>query len=861
MPKFKSIVFSFIFLLSSCIYYYYTTQNFYSGVLKFNKDILSTEVKIHTDKHGFFHIKANNSDDGTFGIGVVHAKERLWQMEMFRRFATGTLSEILGEKALTLDKMSRTIGFLRTAENDVIQIKKRKDHSEVLKKIDYYLEGVNYYAKNNYLPLEFYIVRCKYREWTLTDMFSFVRLFSFTMTLDHPNEALHQLIYDTLGQEYFDLLYNSAVTDYPLFNETIITKEEIEEMKLGANHPLNLSPDFKKISKPQMGIEASYERKEGIHIETPQPGASNSWVVHGSKTKSGKPIFNNDPHLGNSIPGIHTMFKLYIGPKEEEIYIGSAPPGIPYIIIGNNNHYAYGFTTDNRDISDFVAEQLDNNNITIAQHYFIDDKKYKLEIKNEVIKVKGKPNYNHIVKSTRNGPLIETYIKEFGITGLDYKFKPTKDSKANAISLKIFTFKKPFTFLFNDQLMYGKKKEDFLAHAEEYVGPSFALTWANINGEIGYSPVGHFPIKQNPVQVIAKGYESSSSTYSTDYIHRKDTPILTNPKSGFIVTANNNPLPSNYKYYSTHYSYHFRFYRIKKLLEEMTNKRKYDTKDAIKILGDTVDVYCQLIKPKIINILNRTINRSKIKLSNSVNALYEMIKKFDCNFTKTSKEATVWSVFEYKAFAHLLMKNEDNGISIGFSNEYSARSSMIYSTFNMFYDIIDKIEYKTLQLPTCKYFNKTHSCEEYLIDVLDHLPQFMIEGGFSNTRNNSVKNWSQVHSHYYSHPFEKVALLKPIFTRSNPTNGNRNTVKVSKNKFHLDNPFTSVHSANLKFMNDLADIRHPYVCLDTGNSGNILSKYYDNLMTQCEENKLIQISDHDFNDNTMTVIIEPSYKK
>ena len=99
--------------------------------------------------------------------------------------------------------------------------------------------------------------------------------------------------------------------------------------------------------------------------------------------------------------------------------------------------------------------------------------------------------------------------------------------------------------------------------------------------------------------------------------------------------------------------------------------------------------------------------------------------------------------------------------------------------------------------------------------------------------------------------------MKKIFSRKVSTDGSRNTIKVSKTKYSLENPFTSTHSANLKYINDLSDITRPYLCLDTGNSGNIFSKFYDNMMVDCEKNNLYKIENYDFADPNKDLIISP----
>ena len=837
-----------IVLFLSIIFFYYKSQTFYTGAIQIDDSRLSGPIKIHMDEHGFTHIKAKNRADAFFAIGVAHARDRLWQMEFFRRLSSGTLSEILGEKTIPLDKMARILGFRRIGDLDVQANSLNRKHAEINNLLTRYIQGVNYWATTHTLPIEFWVLNIKFKEWTIVDSFAIFRLLTYTMTVDHQNELLNHIINDYLGKDYFDILYKSTLYDYPLFNETVVTKEEIEEMGLGAKRPVNLhgNKNFYETVAPQtINISVSSVRESPVEFEKPQQHASNSWVVSGNHTTTGKPILSNDPHLGNSIPNTHYIVKLYIE-EENNVSVGTVPAGIPLTIIGNNKHIAYGFTTDNRDIGDLVEEKLDNHDISKAKHYYVDGKARPLNIVLEKIKVKGKPDIEYEVKLTRNGPLIETFIKEFGSLGIDYTFKSSDPKQANALSINIGLFNKPLDVFYFYHIMFAEKKEDFLSQLDTYVGPSFSLIWATIDNEIGYTPIGHFLIKDNPKQLFAKGYSSKEYPDNIPAIPRNETPVLVNPKKGFIATANGSPVPLNYKYFSTHYSYHFRFHRISELLSKVISKKKYTVQDSLNVLGDTYDVFCEYMKPKIVDIL-------KNQLPKGENKYYELLKNFNCSFTKQSKEATVYSVMEYKLIQYLLLKNPKNGVNVGFINKKDVRGFFtVHTMFYMLYNILRNLP----KLPTCSYFEKGHNCEQFVKDVFDRLEDFLKEEKCLDS-NGNVLPWGEVHYHYYAHSFESNNIMKKIFSRKVSTDGSRNTVKVSKTKYSLDNPFTSTHSANLKYINDLSDITRPYLCLDTGNSGNIFSKFYDNMMVDCEKNNLYKIENYDFADPNKDLIISP----
>ena len=846
---------SICILIISIIYYYSTTQNIYKGTIKIKNQFLSNPIYIYTDNNGFTHIKAKNKKDAFFGIGISHARDRLFQMDMLRRFGSGKLSEIFGKKTLEVDKLMRTIGFRRTAEKDVFGNIFNPNHTDINNLMSVYAEGINYWAHTHKLPIEYYLLNFKFENWTVIDSFVIFRYMDYFMICDHSNELLNHLVHDILGEDFYNLLYKSTLFDFPYFNDTIISKEEIEEMKLN-NKNYNDSNDnaFNYYKIPKINYKVSQiEESEELTFEKLDEHASNSWVIHGNYTNTSKPIFTNDPHLGNSIPGIHYIAKLYIenDNNEDDIYVGTFIPGSPFLIIGNNKYFSFGFTTDNRDKSDFVEEKLDNDDISKAKYYYVDNEKIPLIVLHENIKVKGSENVDYDVKLTRNGPILEKFNKELNKIGYDYIYNSTNKNISNALSLHLYSFNLVLDITFFYNIMFGKSKEDFLNNLDNYAGPSFSFSWANINGEIGFTPIGSFMIKNNISQIFSKGYNSSLYDINKiKLIPRNETPVLINPKKGYIATANNLPNPLNYIYQTSHHGYPYRYHKINQLINETINKKKFTIEDSINILSDTHDSLCEYDKPILYKILNKYISPSS-----DVYEYFLMLYTFDCNFNKTSRVATLYAEYEYQLIRNLLVKNDKNNVK-GFKNRNDVKSLLFFHTF--FYSLSNIIESsqkinKLKDFSHCKFFNKNHNCEEYIVEVFKRIKIYLKEDNLIDIikydgRNIELpKKWGDVIIHHYPHYLEQNKILKWIFSRDNPTEGNRNTIKVAKTNFaKFKNPFTSVHSANLKYINDLSDITRPYICLDLGNSGNIFSKFYDNLMVDCEENRLIKIENHIF---------------
>lgn len=876
MTKTSKIIFYLILIiltiLSAMLVNYYLDQNIYSGNIILTNPELSGPIYIHTDNNGFVHIKAKTRTDFFYALGVAHARDRLFIMDLERRLAKGRVSEFFGEKTLELDKIIRSIGFGRIGERDVKQLLKMKEHSKINEVMKMYCDGINYWANKHYLPIEYYLINEKWENWTYSDSMAFFRFMDWSMSGDHEFEIVHHLIHDFLGKNSYELFYKTLLYDYPYFNDTYIPESFLKEKNLTTDtgFSLNLESFIDKMKIPEVKYKVSSINQNDVlkGFDSIKEGqASNSWMVSGNYTKSGKPIFSNDPHLHNRIPGIHYIVKAYIE-KNDEVLVGSAVPGCPFIIIGNNRHLAYGFTTDYRDRSDYVEELLDNEDIERASCYYVDGKKHSLKTIREIINVKDNFPYIHIVRSTRNGPLINFIPKEWSELNFDFKYKSENTNISNALSYNFYGFRRILRLDFLYERMFAHSKEDFLPFLKDYIGPPFSLSWATVEGELGYTPISQYPLKQKPTQIFSHGYNTSDyDNNKINFIPTEDVPVYLNPPEGYFSTANSHPIPASWKYFSTSYEIPWRHHRINELLDTIIhkNKKKYSVADSISILSDTHDSLCELMLPDLVKTINKYIYPQLYTYR-----YYELLKNFDCNMNKSSRAATVYEVFIYKLMQHLLLKNEINGVKNGFNNEDQVNG---FVNRHWFFLVLQKIVNASTKVgglkfyKNCEYFVKGHHCEEYIIDVFHRLPVYLEKYGFKenviiNGKNEeTVKKWGDVNHHYYTNILDKVSILKYFFARSVFTDGNKNTIKVARNDYGLDlnDPFNSVHSANMKYVNDLSDITRPYICIDTGNSGNIFSKYYDNLIERCEKNHLIKIEDYNFTkDPKNELILNPS---
>ncbi|MGW8269472.1 MAG: penicillin acylase family protein, partial [Burkholderiales bacterium] len=337
---------------------------------------LKSEITVLRDAWGIPHIYASSIDDAMFGLGFVHAQDRLWQMEMNRRIAAGRLAEILGPRALDTDRFLRTLG-VRHAAQASLQGLDRETHAS----LDAYAAGVNaFLATNPVLPPEFWLLRVAPQPWMPVDSVAWTKMMAWDLGGNWKNEVLRM----RLAQRYTLARINEFLPPYPGDAPPRIRELHKFYRALGVD-TVHLAQGAE-----QLAASTSEYLIEGA--------GSNNWVVNGEHTASGKPLLANDPHLGLSAPPVW-YFAHLVAPGLDAI--GATLPGVPAIVLGRNQRIAWGFTNTGPDVQDLYIEKL------------VDDGKYltprgpkTFETHVETIRVRGADDVRLPVRSTRHGPVI-----------------------------------------------------------------------------------------------------------------------------------------------------------------------------------------------------------------------------------------------------------------------------------------------------------------------------------------------------------------------------------------------------------------------------------------------------------------------
>ena len=342
---------------------------------------LADKVDVYFDTYGIPHIYADSEEDAMKALGYLHAKERLWQMELVSRIAPGRLSEIFGKKLLAVDRFYISLGIAENAKKTVAQL---DTTSRSYKMTRAYLDGVNAYVDQGVTPIEFYILGLKKRHFTIEDIYNVYGYMAYGFAMANQTDPLISAIRNKLGDEY------------------------VMQMDLDIDKKKQLIHSAGSVGDSLNAAQAisSYWREVRKKLPVPVFIGSNSWVLAPSKTKNHKVILENDPHIAFSQPGV--WYEAHIQTPDMELY-GFYLALNPYPLLGHNHRFAYGLTMLENDDMDLYLEK------TSPEHpgqYEYGGKYLDFKTREEVIPVKGGKEEKLIVRESIHGPVMNDVVHQ-----------------------------------------------------------------------------------------------------------------------------------------------------------------------------------------------------------------------------------------------------------------------------------------------------------------------------------------------------------------------------------------------------------------------------------------------------------------
>jgi penicillin G amidase len=521
------------------------------------------KVEVLRDARGVPHIRAASLEDLMFAQGYVTAQDRLWQMDLSRRITQGRLSELFGPRTLRSDIMNRTLGLKQVAERGVKEL-----NPEEQKFLLDYARGVNAFIQTHQrrLPIEFLLLRYHPEPWRESDSLEVALNMARLLNRSWPDELMREHVRSKLGSARLesDIFPEQSPLDRPAAQLSPGSSAPAGPARSGSSAATGLEPHFleppgEAISLPGNnlgGLDPMLQALESISSYTGV--GSNNWVVSGARTRSGKPLLANDPHLPYGLPSVWYMVHLEAPGLDVS---GVSLPGLPAVIIGHNRHIAWGVTNTGPDVQDLYQETFNPLN---PHEYFYDSNWIKDTERIERIKVRDKLDDVLLVKSTQHGPIL-----------------PDTGNWTFALAwTALLPHALEFPFLKIDEATNWKQFTDAL---RDFSGPMQNFVYADTEGNIGFYVAGWVPIrKRGDGNVPVTG---ASDNYGwLGMVPFQDLPHAWNPKSGILATANGRTVPDDYPYFITSmWGAPYRTARIYQLLEA---EKSLTVTDMLKIQMD-----------------------------------------------------------------------------------------------------------------------------------------------------------------------------------------------------------------------------------------------------------------------------------
>ncbi len=570
---------------------------------------LQDEVIIRYDEHRIPHIFAKNDHDLYYAQGFVTARDRLWEMDIQTREAAGRLAEVIGTKALDIDRYHRRMGMVYGAENTLRGMLKNPVSKMM---VTAYTEGVNSYIHSlgpKDYPIEFKLLDYTPEEWKPINCAYLLKLMSETLAGGSDQFAMTNDLKRFGAKDVNDLF-----PDYPFNEDPII--------------PVGTKWDFKPlpIPKPSTGFLA--QMTEGIKTKEITPGVgSNNWAISGSKSATGYPILANDPHLDLTFPSI--WYQMQLSSPTVNVN-GVSLPGAPGIVIGYNQHISWGVTNVDADVLDWYQVKFKDKT---KNEYWYNNQWNPVKKRVEVIGIRGDKPLIDTVLYTNHGPVVyeDSLQKPEG----QHKSVPVEDA------LRWIAHDESDEFMCFYLLNRGKNYADYRKALTYYTAPAQNFIFASSDKDIAITPNGKFPLKfKDQGKFIMDGSDPVNDWHG--WIPADQNPTVKNPPRGFVSSANQSSTDPTYPYYiNWRFDQYYRGKRINDKLSAMQNA----TVDSMRIMQmDNYSILAQDVLPAMIKYLDPS------KMDNEQLKALDIIKKWDKHYAANSIGASIFNKWWAKLY-------------------------------------------------------------------------------------------------------------------------------------------------------------------------------------------------------------------
>ncbi len=506
---------------------------------------LRAPVEVLIDTYGVPTAYARDVEDAWFAAGVLHARDRLWQMELYRRVTEGRLSEVMGEATLPIDQRFLTLGLRQAARDEWARAT-----PAVRGALERYAAGVNAVAvtlAGRKRPVEFQLLGITPAPWIPEDSLAVGRLLAWRLAENHQAE----LVRGALASKFGEAVARELAGSYPADGPAILGDPGVaqaatafESLKPTPTRLAESRPTSRDLSAVVLRAEVGAASPAGpptgskpaswpAGLEWLRPvvkrGNSNNWVVAGRKTKSGRAVLANDPHLPIEFPSV--WYELHLVAAGLDV-TGVTVPGVPFVVLGHNARVGWGITNTGADVQDLFLERIDVG----QQRAWSAGRWERIDVTPADIPVRGRSApYPFEVWATRNGPI-------FAEAGLEWSAPPSWLSPAgrptgerSAYSIR-WDAGGDLAVSF-EAMNRATDWPSFTAAIELFAVPSSNLVYVDVDGNIGYAMSGRMPVRTRGDGAVPLDGATAEPWSGT--VAPASLPRVFNPATGFIASANN----------------------------------------------------------------------------------------------------------------------------------------------------------------------------------------------------------------------------------------------------------------------------------------------------------------------------------
>jgi len=728
---------------------------------------LRSAVEIRRDRNGVPYIKAQTEHDAYVALGYVHAQDRLWQMDFLRRLGAGRLSEILGEPTIGSDRYMRTLGLYRLAQKAVDRLPE-----DARAAIDAYTQGVNAYldSRNGAWPIEFYLLRYRPERWKPADSLVWGRTMGIFLSRNWREEALRARIRQTLGADALPVLF----PDYP------------------ADGPRTLA-----------GLG------DGLVNPLAAGSASNSWALSGDRTLSQKPLLANDPHLRLRTPSLWYLAQIdWLGGS----LAGATVPGVPFMVLGQNSHIAWGFTSAETDVQDLFVEKLDTAD---PASYRTPEGARPFEARTETIRVRDHADVKLTVRGTRHGPVISDilpYLKSVALEGHVLALATPALSEDDDTALASY------------KLIHAENWQQFRDALASWHAPHLNITYADKGGNIGLIAAARIPLRHAGDGALpAEGWTGEFDW--TGWIPFADLPQVYNPASGIIANANNPAEPANYPHSMGRPR--TSGYRARRLQELLIPVRKADTAAMTPIQNDSVSLAAR----DLLATLLRTEPRSE-----EAGRVHALLRGWDGAMARNIPQPLIFMAW-LRALGRRLLSDKLGDL-------YPHYGGLHLQT------IMTILERDTGWCDD-RTTPKKESCDDQVAASLANaIAELSERFGPDLTR----WQWGDAHVARFDHSvFGQLPMLGGLFNVTLPADGGPYTLNRGMISPSSDTPYASIHGAGYRAVYDLAVRDRSRFVVSPGQSGNRFSSHYEDMAERWRDGGWIEMKTPDRESKVLTL--------